>query len=64
MDCAGTLEQRRMLDSMFNPSIYPFALSFGPLKTIQPQRNPATMWDFESPFMVTQNTSGARAAME
>ena len=53
-----------MEESIFNPSIYPFALSFAPLKIIQPIRNPAIIWDLDSPENVTQKTSGARDAIE
>jgi len=53
-----------MEESMLIPSIYPFALFLAPLKIIHPIRKPAIIWDLESPEKVTQNTSGARDAIE
>ena len=64
MDCAGTLEHRRMLLIMLMPSMSPLPMRLLPEMEIQPMRQPAIMWLLERPFIVMQNRSGARLAME
>ena len=49
--------------SIFSPSIYPFTRDLSPLNTIQPHRKPATRCDFDKPFNVTTNKSGANVAI-